>query len=161
MTDTDKPEYIGWKEWLSLPALGIRAIKAKIDTGAKTSALHAFRIEPFTKDGDEFVRFWLHPAQKRTDIEVVCESPVVEQRSVRDSGGHMEQRYVISTTAQIGEYCWPIEITLTSREDMQFRMLMGRSAIVDGNYIVDPAKAYLTGEHLSSVYKDYIEELAE
>ena len=84
---------IGWREWLALPALGIPAIKAKIDTGAKTSALHAFKLEPFSKNGKDYVRFWIHPLRKRRDVEISCELPVKDQRIVRDSGGHSEKRY--------------------------------------------------------------------
>jgi len=160
MSSKENPALLGWKEWLALPELGIKAVKVKIDTGAKTSALHAFRLETFRKSGKEHVRFWLHPAQKRTDIEVICEAPIVDKRLVRDSGGHGEDRYVICTPVKLDEQEWPVDITLTSREDMQFRMLLGRNAIVTGNFLVDANAAFLTGKKLSRIYREYIKELS-
>lgn len=160
MARTESRDTLGWKEWLALPELGIQAVKAKVDTGARTSALHAFKIEPFSESGTACVRFWFHPARKRTDLEIVCESPVLDQRNVRDSGGHQEERFVIKTPAQLGDYEWPIEITLTSREDMLFRMLLGREALIDGNFHVDPSTAYLSGKKLRRVHSNYIKGIS-
>lgn len=143
---------LGWREWVSLPGLGIPAIKAKIDTGARTSALHAFRIEPFDRDGAEHVRFWLHPLRNRRQIELICEAPVLQQRTVKDSGGHSEQRYVIESAVRIGDREWTIELTLTSREEMMFRMLLGRSAITRGKLKIDPAASYVTGRGKGRIY---------
>ena len=148
-----KPIVLGWREWVELPELGIPAIKAKIDTGAKTSTLHAFRQEIFRKNGVEFIRFWIHPLQRRKKIELVCEARVLDQRLVKDSGGHEEQRYVIMSTAGLGKRQWPIEITLTSRDTMTFRMLLGRSALTQGHFIVNPQASYLTGRSLRHTYK--------
>ena len=144
---------IGWREWLSLPELHIPAIKAKVDTGAKTSALHAFRMETFRRDGEDCLRFWIHPLQRRTKTEIVCESRIVDRRLVRDSGGHTEERWVIRTPVAVGDRHWKIEITLTSREDMTFRMLLGRSALKAGDFVVDPATSYAFGRRLARSYR--------
>ncbi len=134
---------IGWREWLALPELQVPAIKAKIDTGARTSALHAFFVEPFTKDGRQMVRFGVHPLQKRLDVEIFCEAPVKDFREVSDSGGHREMRYVIETTILIGDLPRQIEMTLTNRDNMKFRMLLGRTAM-EGLQVI-PDQSYITG----------------
>jgi len=136
---------VGWREWLALPDLGIPAIKAKIDSGARTSALHAFEVSPYQVAGRDHVRFRLHPVQRRTDIVAQCSAEVSDRRWVSDSGGHRELRYVITTTVQIGAYTWPIELTLTDRDPMQFRMLLGRTAM-RGRLIIDPKASYLFGK---------------
>ena len=147
----EKYTLIGWKEWLVLPDLGIPALKAKIDTGARTSALHTFSLEEFFLEGQLMVRFGIHPLRKRSDVELFCEAPVADQRLVKDSGGHTEMRYVIETSVLLGTFLWPIEISLTNRDGMMFRMLLGRTALKN-RFIVDPAKAYLTGKKLEKSY---------
>jgi len=134
---------IGWREWLTLPDLGISQIKAKIDTGARTSALHTFFVEPYFKQEQEMVRFGVHPLQKRLDIEIICCCPVIDYRRVSDSGGHQEMRYVIETLITLGQHSWPIEITLTNRDNMKFRMLLGRMAMKGVEVI--PDRSYLCG----------------
>ncbi len=137
-------QVLGWREWLSLPELGIKHIKAKIDTGARTSALHAFYLEPFEREGEPWVRFKIHPYQKDDRLVVESEARVIDQRSVRDSGGHAENRYVIETTILIGEQSVTAEVTLTRRESMLFRMLLGRTAL-KGRFSVDPDRSFALG----------------
>ena len=134
---------IGWREWLALPQLGIPHVKAKIDTGARTSALHAFFVEPYRDNGLDRVRFGVHPLQKRLDIEIICDCPVMDFREVRDSGGHREMRYVIETRVRLGQQDWPIEMTLTNRDTMKFRMLLGRTAMKGIEVL--PDRSYLCG----------------
>jgi hypothetical protein len=143
---------IGWKEWIGFPELGIPAVKAKIDTGARTSALHIFSLEEFDAEGRRMVRFGIHPLQRRNDINLHCEAPVLEQRRVKDSGGHIEERYVIRTTAVMGTVSWPIDITLTNRDPMLFRMLLGRKAI-ENRFLINPGRSYLTGRSLAKSYQ--------
>jgi hypothetical protein len=142
---------IGWREWLALPDLGIQALKAKVDTGARTSALHTVGLEPFKKGGIQKVRFGVFPLQRRKDIEIYCVADIVDRRRVTSSGGQSEMRYVIQTSVAMGELKWPIELTLTNRKSMRFRMLLGRAAIND-IVMVDPAKSYLSGRTLSKLY---------
>lgn len=135
---------LGWREWLSLPDLGLPAIKAKVDTGAKTSALHAFALESYRQSGKEYVRFAIHPLQYRLSTVVECRAPLLDQRQVTDSGGHKEIRYVIETSLILAGEQWPVELTLTNRDSMRFRMLLGRQAML-GKVVVDPSSSYLCG----------------
>jgi len=135
---------IGWREWVSLPDLGIPWLKAKIDTGARTSALHAFETERFTRNGEAWVRFGVHPRQKDTDTVRICEARVVDERIVTDSGGHKESRPVIATTMVLDGTTHTIEMTLTDRDTMLFRMLVGRTAIKRG-VVVSPGHSFILG----------------
>jgi hypothetical protein len=135
---------VGWREWLALPDLGILHIKAKIDTGARTSALHAFYVHPYRRKGVLRVRFMVHPLQKRKDIVISCDAEVIDRRWVSDSGGHRERRYCIGTRVELGGFTWPIEMTLTDRDTMLFRLLLGRTALAR-RFVIDPARSYLCG----------------
>ena len=149
------PQIIGWREWLALPDLDIRYLKCKIDTGARTSALHAYFVEP--ESALNLVMFGIHPIKKREDVSIICTTEFLETRMVTDSGGHQERRYVIVTHVVLGGRKWPIEITLTNRDSMRFRMLLGRTGIPFGT-LVDPTVSYLTGKPDLS---DFINGLAK
>lgn len=140
----EKP-VLGWREWIGFPDLGIPLIKTKVDTGARTTCLHAFSVKPFERAGSRWVRFGIHPEQNNTSVEVWCEAPLKDQRVVRDSGGHEELRYVIETTLSIGQHRLQAEINLTDRDSMKFRALLGRTAM-RGHYLVDPGRSFLQGK---------------
>lgn len=134
---------VGWREWIALPELGVDAIKAKVDTGARTSALHAFEIEPVDRQGETWINFSIHPLQRNDDLVLPCTCRALDYRWVTNSGGGRERRFVIETLIRIGLDEWPIEVTLTNRDEMGFRMLLGRTAIKK-RYVVDPAASYRT-----------------
>jgi len=134
---------VGWREWVSLPDLGL-LLKAKVDSGARTSTLHAFELEEFERDGRDMVRFSIHPIQNNMDQVCVCEAELVDMRMVSDSGGHRELRPVIRTDVALAGQRWPIELTLTARDNMKFRMLLGRTAM-QGRITIDPEVSFLQG----------------
>ncbi|MCL7927107.1 MAG: RimK/LysX family protein [marine benthic group bacterium] len=136
---------IGWREWVRIPELGIDRIKAKVDTGARTSSLHAFDLHEFVRDGRPFVRFMIHPEQRKARPEIPAELPLLARRRVRDSGGKVELRPIVETEIELHGQRWPIELTLTRRDAMGFRMLLGRQAI-RGHFIVDPGASYRAGK---------------
>lgn len=149
---------IGWREWLALPDLDVPAIKAKVDTGAKTSALHAFDVVPFEQDGVRFVSFSVHPLQGNDDFSIPCTAPLVDRRRVTNSGGQTQKRYVIGTTLQMAGRSWPIELTLTNRDEMKFRMLLGRNAM-SGRLIVDPHLSMQAGsKYGTKMYEKFLEK---
>jgi hypothetical protein len=151
------PTIIGFRECVSLPSLGIIAIKAKNDTGAKTSSLHAFDIKLVKKGGETLVKFKVHPIQKNTEIVVSCAAPLVDRRIVMDSGGHKEHRYVIHTMIQMGPVKKIIELTLTNRETMKYRMLIGREALKQ--FYIDPSQSYLLKKNQKQ--KKFLREIKE
>ena len=140
-----EPLLVGWREWVALPDLGIHKLKVKVDTGARTSALHAFQINYYEEKEQPMVCFAIHPRRGHPKV-IECRAPVIDQRWVTDSGGHREERYVIQTTIVMAGNSWPIEITLTNRDDMRFRMLLGRTAMKN-RLIVDPAASFLLGKN--------------
>ena len=145
MTEKHELLTLGWREWVGLPQLGIEQIKAKVDTGARTSAIHAFELKTFVENGQDRVEFRIHPLQKNTMTVATCTADILDKRTVTDSGGHREERFVISTLLTIGGESWPIEATLTARDNMLFRMLLGRTAL-KGRAQVNPARSYLVGK---------------
>ena len=154
-TDQDNQLTIGWREWVSLPDLGLPAVKAKVDTGARTSALHALDIQRFKKDnGRDWVSFTVQPIQRDTSVERRCEAPLLDIRKVTDSGGHSKERFFVSTKLCIGELSRQVEVTLSERSDMLFRMLLGRTSIVP-DIVVNPQLSYTLGRLNSrSLYTD-------
>lgn len=136
---------VGWREWISLPDLGIKRIKAKIDTGARTSALHAFALEKFREKRKDKVRFYIHPLQRSSKKVSICVAEIIDRRWVTDSGGHGEYRFVIETKMLLGDIEQYIELTLTNRDSMTFRMLLGRGALKN-SYLVNVYKSYLIGK---------------
>lgn len=137
-----KRPVIGWREWVQLPELGVFEIKAKVDTGAATSSLHAFRLERFEKNGLPFVRFEIHPRQRSRRPSIECEAPIVRDTAVRNPGGRTELRPVIASTVMVAGQ--PVEalINLTGRDEMGYRMLLGRRTLRN-RFVVDPGKSYL------------------
>ena len=136
---------VGWREWVALPGLDLPAVKAKIDTGARTSAIHAFDIDrERDEEGREFALFSVHPLQRDRSIVRRCRAPLVDTRRVTDSGGHSERRLFIETELRLGPVRRTVEITLTERHDMLFRMLVGRTALAP-DVRVDPASSFLFG----------------
>jgi hypothetical protein len=142
--DVDALVNIGWREWVGLPDLSIRSIKAKIDTGARSSCLHAFDIEPFVRDGQQWVRFDVHPIQRNDRLVKRCEAVVFDRRHVRSSNGLTSERFVIQTTLMVVGQPVPIELTLANRDAMGFRMLIGREAM-RGRFLVDSGRSYFGG----------------
>ena len=136
---------LGWREWVGLPELNIAQIKAKVDTGARSSALHAFAIDPYRKGGQRWVMFAIHPRQKYSDVSIECHALIKDRRLVSDSGGHKQRRYVIETQLILGQSVIITEMTLTNRDSMLFRMLIGRTTL-NNRFIVDPNASYVLGK---------------
>lgn len=136
---------IGWREWVSLPALGVSAVKAKVDTGARSSSLHAFAVHEFQQAGVTIIRFQVHPRQRDARNTVECQAELLEYRSVRSSSGHNTKRPVIVTEVELFGERWPIELTLASRDEMGFRMLLGREAL-RRRFLVDSGRSYYGGK---------------
>ena len=136
---------IGWREWVGLPDLGIKTVKAKVDSGARSSSLHAFDVEEFKRGGAHWVRFKVHPVQRSSKKVVTAESKILEYRSVRSSSGKAAMRPVIVTNVALLGVVWPVELTLANRDQMGFRMLLGREAF-RRRFLVDGGKSYYGGK---------------
>ncbi len=136
---------IGWREWVGLPELGVGAVKAKVDTGARTSAIHAFGVQPFEVGDETWVRFQLHPRQRARRPTITCEAPVFDHRPIRSSNGEVQERYVILTDLEMAGQTWSIELSLASRDNLGFRMLLGRRGL-RRHVVIDPARSYVTGK---------------
>lgn len=134
---------IGLREWIALPELGLDGLRAKIDTGARTSTLHATDIEPFERDGQPWVRFTAHFGTLTRARHRICEAPVISRKTIKSSTGHSQNRYVIRTRLALGARCWPVEFTLTCRQTMRYRLLLGSKALLEGQLLVDPAQSHL------------------
>jgi len=141
---TSRPRTVGWREWVRLPELGVEWVKAKIDTGARSSALHAFDLQEFERDGERWVRFEIHPWQRNAEDAVTAELPVHDERVVRSSTGHEQHRYVVRTGVRLAGRTVTTDLTLTRRDEMGFRMLIGRDALRQG-FLVDAHHSYLGG----------------
>ena len=142
MKSIDPANIVGLREWVDLPQLGIIGLRAKIDTGASTSSLHASDIQPFERDGQPWVRFTAYlgtQVQRRHR----CEAPLVSLKTIKSSNGHSQSRYVISTRLTLGRHSWPIELTLACRKTMRYRVLLGAKALIDGQLVVNPALSYV------------------
>ena len=135
---------VGWREWVQLPGLGVDWLKAKLDTGARSSAIHAFDIHEFDRDGAPWVRFSVHPWQRSAEDSVEVELPVHDTREVRSSTGHVQQRHVVLLDVTLAGRVVTAEVTLASRDQMGFRMLIGREALRQG-YLIDSRRSYLGG----------------
>lgn len=147
MTKAKKPALpvIGWREWVKLPDLGVKSIKVKVDTGARSSSLHAYDLDEFERDGEKWIRFKLHPVQRKTNEVVQTEAKILEYRSVRSSSGKANLRPVIVTNIELLGQIWPVELTLANRDEMGFRMLLGREAFRQ-RFLVDAGKSYYGGK---------------
>lgn len=139
-----EPVIVGWREWVCPKELGLPDLRAKVDTGAKTSCLHAFELKAFKKKGEKWVRFKIHPRKSMPELVHTCEAKVHDRRTVKDSGGHKQKRYVIKTRIYMGTWHQDIELTLTPRDNMNFVMLLGRAALA-GSYLVDSTSSFLLG----------------
>ena len=135
---------VGWREWVSLPEVGMPWIKAKLDTGARTSAVHAFDVEEFTRDDDLWVRYTVQPWQGSLEDPLQVQSRVIDRREVRSSSGHSEDRLVVPMQITLAQQMITVEMTLSRRDEMGFRMLLGREALRQG-FAVDPARSYVAG----------------
>ncbi len=154
MPKTTKPktaqQAVGWREWVALPDIGIDEIRAKIDTGARTSAIHAWNIERVERDGLPWLRFDIIPSTARGSRRVACLSPLVDERDIRNSGGAVERRFIIVTMLRLGGAEWTVELSLANRDEMGYRLLLGRTAL-SRRVIVKPGSSFLLGKPAQTI----------
>lgn len=143
MSSDETPLCVGWREWISLPDLGIETLKAKVDTGARTSALHAIQQEPFEKGGQHWVAFKVPLVEPNKEIS--CQARLVDERDIKNTSGKPETRYVVSTKLVFGPKAWTIEVSLADRANMEFDIILGRTALREHGLLVDAGKSFLMG----------------
>lgn len=148
MKTFDQLSVIGLREWINLPELGMVGLRAKIDTGASTSTLHASDIVPFERDGRRWVRFTAHLGTVVQRRHANCEAPLVTVKTIKSSNGQAQTRYVIRTQLALGDRLWPVDFTLACRKTMRYRVLLGAKALVDGQLVVNPALTYVQDKPL-------------
>lgn len=158
--ENEKHMIIGGEEWCAFPELNIPAIKARVDSGAKTSSIHASNIQKFNRNGEKWVSFEVHPIQETRKTTIRCEAKIIDHRSVKSSSGISEKRYVISSMLKIGNYQWAIELTLTNRDSMGFRMLLGREAM-ENRILVDPANSCLLGKYSDEKIRELYQHIKD
>lgn len=149
MKTFDHLSVIGLREWIDLPDLGVAGLRAKIDTGASTSTLHATEIVQFERDGKPWVRFTAHLGTLVQLRHRHCQAPLVAVKTIKSSNGQTQTRYVILTTLALGDHVWPVEFTLTCRKAMRYRVLLGSKALIEGQLVVNPALTYVQDKPLS------------
>ena len=152
MKTFDHLSVIGLREWIGLPELGIARVKAKVDSGAKTSALHASDIETFVRDGQTWVRFQAHIGTPKHPHTVACEAPLVSYKRIRSSNGQLQERHVIRTSMVLGDQCWPVEFSLACRSAMRYRVLLGCSAMLDGQLVINPGLRFVQSQPQNALY---------
>jgi hypothetical protein len=146
---------IGLREWVGLPELQLAGLRAKIDTGARTSSLHATDSEVFERDGISWLRFTAHFGSRSKLREQRCEAPLVTRKTVKSSNGHSQTRYVIRTQLSLGAHTWSVDFSLTCRKSMQYRLLIGAKALIDGQLLVNPALSYTQPKPTASKVLQY------
>lgn len=147
-----EPVVVGWREWVALPQADVPWVKAKIDTGARSSSIHAFDLEVFEQDERDWVRFSIHPWQRSDDDHVELSLPVLDMREVRSSNGQVEKRYAVALDVTLAGRTITTVMTLSNRDEMGFRMLIGREALERG-FLVDSARSYAGGRPRRAVRK--------
>lgn len=152
MKTFDHLNVIGLREWIGLPGLGIDQIMAKVDTGAKTSALHASQIETFERNGETWVRFNAHIGSQKKQRAQRCEAVLVDYRSIRSSNGQLQERHVIRTPLVLGDRCWSVYFTLTCRKSMRYRVLIGCTAMLEGELVIDPGRRFVQEKPQTSLF---------